>query len=415
MRFEASVALRYLRSPYKPAVLRLVTLLAVVGVAAGVSTLVIALAMNTGFRETLQDRLLGVTAHVNLTRTGSAGIREYPALLDRLRATPGVRAVAPAIYQTVLLSAAGRARGIVLKGVDPGLERSSNEVLRRVVTRPGSKTASTADFAADADGVEAILLGHLLAQELKLAAGDYVTITSPQGRLTPFGMVARSRRFRVGGIFDSGFYDYDANWGFVTLGAAQGLAGTGDLVNVLEFRVEAIDRAEPLARELVSKAGPGYAATTWMDQNRALFRALRLEKLVTAIFIGLITFVAGLNILVVLAMSVTEKTRDIAVLMAMGARPEQVRNIFIWQGLGVGALGTLLGLVAGYGLAWAADSYRLIPLDPEVYAVPYVPFRANLLDALWIAAAALAISVAATFYPARAAARILPVEILRYE
>ena len=175
------------------------------------------------------------------------------------------------------------------------------------------------------------------------------------------------------------------------------------------------DLQKELAGVLARKAGPGYSATTWMDENRALFRALRLEKLVTAIFIGLITFVAGLNILVVLAMTVSDKARDIAVLMAMGARREQVRNIFILQGLAVGAVGTCAGLVAGYGIAWAADSYRLIPLDPQVYAVPFVPFHPNGLDGAWIAAAALAISVAATFVPARSAARILPVEILRYE
>jgi len=408
MKFEWLVARRYLRSPHRPAVLRLVTLLAVAGVAAGVGTLVIALAMNTGFRQTIRDRLLGVTADVNLTRPGADGLRDYRALAEELRATPGVRAAAPAIYQTVLLSAGGRARGIVLKGIDPELERRSNEALRRVV-------AGAADFAADADGMDAILLGRILAQELKIGAGDYVTLTSPQGRLTPYGMVPRSRRFRVAGIFDSGFYDYDANWGFITLGAGQGLAGTGDLVNVIEFRIEQSDRAAELAGVLARKAGPGYSATTWMDENRALFRALRLEKLVTAIFIGLITFVAGLNILVVLAMTVSDKARDIAVLMAMGARREQVRNIFILQGLAVGAVGTCAGLVAGYGIAWAADSYRLIPLDPQVYAVPFVPFHPNGLDGAWIAAAALAISVAATFVPARSAARILPVEILRYE
>lgn len=408
MKFEWLVARRYLRSPYKPAVLRLVTLLSVVGVAAGVGTLVIALAVNTGFRQTLQDRLLGVTAHVNLTRPGAEGLRNYRALAAQLAATPGVRSVAPAIYQTVLLSAGGRARGIVLKGIDPEAEQRSDEALRRVV-------AGKCDFSADADGIDAILLGRMLSDELGLRAGDYLTLTSPQGRLTPFGMIPRSRRFRVAGIFDSGFYDYDANWGFVALAAAQGLAGTSDLVSVLEFRVEQVDRAPGIAAALLQQAGQGYATSTWMDENRALFRALRLEKLVTAIFIGLITFVAGLNVLVVLAMTVSDKARDIAVLMAMGARREQVRNIFILQGLAVGAVGTLMGLAAGYALAWAADSYRLIPLDPQVYAVPFVPFHANGFDALWIAAAALAISAAATFVPARAAARILPVEILRYE
>jgi len=408
MKFEWMVAQRYLRSPNKPTVLRLVTLLSVAGVVAGVSTLVVALAMNAGFQETLQERLLGVTAHVSLERPGSEGIREASELARRLATTPGVRSAAPAIYQTVLLSAGGRAQGLLVKGVEPALERASNEALRRVVS-------GAADFAPDADGIEAILLGRLLAQELKLRPGDYVTLTSPQGRMTPFGMMPRTRRFRVTGVFDSGFYDYDANWGFVTLAAAQGLAGVGDVVSLIEFRIDRVDQAAEVARRLEQAAGSGFRAKTWMEENQALFRALRLEKLVTAIFIGLITFVAGLNILVVLAMTVTDRARDIAVLMALGARREQVRTIFVLQGLTVGAVGTVAGLAIGYALAWGANTYQWIPLDPQVYAVPYVPFHANPSDAFWIAAAALGISLVATLVPARAAARILPVEILRYE
>ena len=408
MSFTWLVAIRYLRSPYKPAVLRLITVLSIVGVSAGVGTLVVALAMNSGFRTTLQDRLLGATAHVNLTRTGSDGIRDYRELCNRLAGVPGVRAVAPAIYQTVLLSAAGRAQGIVLKGVDPALEKKSSDALNHV-------TSGNTDFAVDSDGIPSLLVGHVLAQELRVSAGDYVTLTSPLGRLTPFGMVPRSLRFRVTGIFDSGFHDYDANWGFVTLAAAQSVAGTSDLVNVIEVRITQLDRATELARALVDAAGSGFSASTWMDQNRALFRALRLEKLVTAIFIGLITFVAGLNILVVLAMTVTDKARDIAVLIAMGARREQIRNVFVLEGLVVGGLGTFIGLILGYASAWTADAWKLIPLDPEVYAITYFPFHASWTDAFWIGAASLAIAVAATLAPARAAARILPVEILRYE
>jgi len=408
MNFEWFVALRYLRSPYKPAVLRLVTLLSVVGVAAGVATLVIALAVNTGFREALRDRLLGVTAHVNLTRVGSEGIRNYAALAEKLRHVEGVRAVAPAIYQTVLIVGGGHARGIVLKGIDPARERESSETLTKL-------PAGNADFAPDGDGIEAILLGKILAQELRASVDDYITVTSPQGRLTPFGMIPRSRRLRVAGIFDSGFYDTDANWAFVTLPVAQILSGVGDQVNVLEFRLRDLDRAGAIAPLIRAAAGEGFSTSTWMEQNRALFSALRLEKLITAIFIGLITFVAGLNILVVLSMTVTDKARDIAVLKSMGARAIQIRNVFVWQGLCVGGVGTAIGLLLGYASAWLADAYKMIPLDPEVYAIPYVPLHVNMLDGIWISLIAVGISVAATLVPARAAARILPVEILRYE
>ncbi len=408
MRFEWFVARRYLRSPYRPAVLRLVTLFSVIGVAAGVATLVIALSMNTGFRETLQDRLLGVTAHVSLTRPGSGGIHNYEELAARLAATPGIRSVTPAVYQTVLLSFAGQARGVVAKGIDPERERRSDEALQRIV-------AGRLDFSPDADGIDALLVGKQLAEEWKVSPGDYVTLTSPQGRLTPFGLIPRTRRFRVAGVFDSGFYDYDENWCFLTLPAAQALSGAGDLVNVLEFRIEKPERAEEIARKIEKAAGGGFSASTWMEENRALFRALRLEKLVTAIFIGLITFVAGLNILVVLSMTVTDKARDIAVLRSMGTRREQIRRIFLWQGITIGATGTLIGLAAGYTFAGIAGAYHLIPLDPQVYAVAYVPFHPSVLDGLWITVVAMCISIAATIVPARAAARLLPVEILRYE
>jgi len=408
MRFAWLVAKRYLRSPNRPAVLRLVTVLAVVGVTAGVATLVIALAMNSGFRSTMQDRLLGVTAHVTVSRAGSSALSDYSQLAERLDHVPGVKAVAPAIYITVLLSSAGRARGVVVKGINPALEQKRNEALQRIV-------AGNAGFAPTSDGFNSVVVGKLLADDLQLKPDDYVTLTSPAGHMTPFGMMPRSQRFRISGIFDSGFYDYDANWGFVSLPAAQNLAGVGDVVSVLEFRISDVDHADQMAVRLKQEAGPGYSATTWMDENRALFRALRLEKLVTALFIGLITFVAGLNILVVLAMTVSDRARDIAVLMALGARRQQIRKIFVLLGIAVGGFGTALGLFAGYFFAWAAGTYKLIPLDPQIYSVPFVPFQPNPSDALWIAAAALAISVASTLVPARSASRIQPVDLLRYE
>jgi len=296
----------------------------------------------------------------------------------------------------------------VTKGVDLDLERKSDEALQRL-------TAGQLDFSSDADGIDGMLVGKLLAEEWKVKPGDYVTLTSPQGRLTPFGMMPRTRRFRVAGVFESGFYDYDENWCFLSLPAAQSLAGVGDIVNVLEFRLAKPEAAPQIASQAEQVAGRGYTATTWMEANRALFRALKLEKLVTAIFIGLITFVAGLNILVVLSMTVTDKAKDIAVLVSVGTRREQIRRIFLLQGIAIGATGTLIGLAVGYGFAWIAGTYQLIPLDPQVYAVPYVPFHPSFWDGLWISIAALSIAVLATMIPAREAARLLPVEILRFE
>lgn len=408
MTFEWMVAMRYLRSPNRPAVLRLVTLLAVIGVMAGVTTLVVALSMNSGFRQTIRDRLLSVTAHVNLKPTGTEGIPDYQQLISRLSGEPGVQSIVPAIYNTVLLSAGARARGIVLKGVDPELEVKASGALRHMVD-------GKANFSADADGLPAVVIGKIMGDDLRISAGDYVTLISPQGNLTPLGMMPRPRRFYVAGVFDSGFYDYDANWAFVNLRAAQSLAGIGDVVSLLEVRVKNLDEARSVADELLKRVGSGFTVTTWMDENGALFRALSLEKLVMAIFIGLITFVAGLNILVVLTMTVTDRARDIAVLMAMGARRAQVRKIFVLQGLVVSVTGIVAGLVIGYASAWTANHWKLIPLNPEVYAIPYVPFHPNAHDAIWIAVAALAISLGATILPARSASRILPVEILRFE
>jgi lipoprotein-releasing system permease protein len=320
----------------------------------------------------------------------------------------GVRTVTPAIYETVLLSFGGQARGVVTKGIDLDLEKKSDEALQRL-------TSGQLDFSTDADGIDGLIVGKQLSDEWKLRPGDYVTLTSPQGRLTPFGLMPRTRRFRVAGVFESGFYDYDENWCFVSLRAAQSLAGSGDIVNVLEFRLTRPELAAQLAPGVEQAAGQGYSAATWLEENKALFRALKLEKLVTAIFIGLITFVAGLNILVVLSMTVTDKARDIAVLLSMGARRDQIRRIFLLQGLAIGASGTLLGLITGYAFAWIAGTYQLIPLDPQVYAVAYVPFHPNFFDGLWIAISAMSIAIVATLLPAREAARLLPVEILRFE
>jgi lipoprotein-releasing system permease protein len=406
--FAWFVAKRYLRSPNRPAILRLVTVFSVLGIAAGVATLVIALAMNSGFRETLQDRLLGVTAHISLTRPGPSGIQNYEALTQKMQQIPGVKSVTPAIYQNVLLSSGGQARGVVVKGVELALEKKVDEALQKI-------SEGRLDFSPDADGIDGLLVGKQLADEWSVQPGDYVTLTSPQGRLTPFGLMPRSRRFRVAGIFDSGFYDYDENWCFVALPAAQSLAGASNIVNVLEFRLNNPEQAPEIAKQIERAAGQGFSVTTWMEENRALFRALHLEKLVTSIFIGLITFVAGLNILVVLSMTVTDKARDIAVLLSMGARREQVQRVFLLLGVSLGASGTVIGLVLGYAFTFVAGHYRLIPLDPQVYAVPYVPFHPNLFDGIWIAVVAMAIAMFATILPARHAARLLPVEILRFE
>ncbi|MBV9342274.1 MAG: ABC transporter permease [Acidobacteria bacterium] len=438
MRFEFFVASRYLRAKRRQAVIGVITAISIAGVAAGVASLVIALAINNGFRQDLQERLLGSTSHVNLMRVMGDGIRDWRPLIERLSKQPHVVAAAPDIYEQVLISRGPRAKGAVLKGIIARDERRVSDLLDtlrqgtadELRDAPGSGAATSPPPAAalpgeQADSLEAvrerrqampaIILGKDMAEELGAKVDSVVMVTSPQGKLTPFGLIPSYKRFRVAGIFNSGFYDYDLSWSFIRLSDAQELFALGDVIQVIEFRIDDIYKAAEVGRELDQAAGPGFMTTNWMEQNKALFHALRLERLVTFITVGLIVFVAALNILISLTMMVMEKTRDIAVLMSMGTRKQQVRQIFVAQGALIGFLGTAIGLVFGYALSWVGGHYHLFSLAPEVYSIDYVPFAPRLTDGVLVAVVALGTSLVATLYPSWSAARILPAEALRYE
>jgi lipoprotein-releasing system permease protein len=417
VRFELFVAARYLRAKRRQAVISLITAISVLGVAAGVASLIIALAVTNGFRQDLEQRLVGASAHVSLLRVANDGIRDWPELVARLEKQPHVVAAAPALYEQVLVSRGARARGVVLKGVLPDSERRVGQLLQTVKFGSAAALAPSpaGDSPASTQTIPPLVLGKGVADELGATVGSVVLVTSPQGELTPFGMVPKYVRFQVVGIFESGFYDYDTAWGFTRLADAQRLFGLGDVVSVVEFKVDDLDRAGELGGELERAAGQGFMSTNWMEQNRALFRALRLERLVTFITVGLIVLVAALNILISLIMMVMEKTRDIAVLLSLGARRAQVRNIFLLEGVLIGVVGTVLGLALGYALAWAGGHYRWISLSPEIYSIDYVPFAPRLIDGVLVALMSLSISFLATLYPSWSAARILPAEALRYE
>ena len=448
MRFELFVASRYLRAKRRQAFIGIITAISIMGVAAGVASLVIALAINNGFRQDLQDRLLGSTSNISLQRISDDGIRDWPSLMARLSKQPHVVAAAPAIFEQVLISRGPRARGAVLKGMIPRYERKVSDLLTTVsegtadalaelpaaAETTGTQSQNNADAGARARHEEAdvspddlagvakriaamppIVLGKDMADGLGASVGSVVLVTSPQGELTPYGMVPKYNRFRVVGIFNSGFFDYDASWAFIRLSDAQRLFGLGDLISVIEFKIDDIYKAESVSRQLEDAAGQGFMTTNWMEQNKALFRALRMERLVTFITIGLIVFVAALNILISLIMMVMEKTKDIAVLMSMGTRRRQVRNLFIAQGVLIGVIGTAIGLAVGFALSYAGARYHIISLSPEVYSIDYVPFAPRVTDGLIVAAVAIGISFIATLYPSWSASRILPAEALRYE
>jgi lipoprotein-releasing system permease protein len=450
MRFELFIATRYLRAKRRQAFIGIITGISILGVAAGVASLVVALAINNGFRQDLQERLLGSTSHISLQRIADDGIRDWPTLMERLAKEPHVVAAAPAIFEQVLISRGPRARGAVLKGMIPKYERrvgdllssvkegsaaeldekaasaeSSVDVQQETAVAAKSKAAGEGARSTSPDSLEnvharvaampPIVLGKDMADYIGATVGSVVLVTSPQGELTPFGMVPKYIRFRVVGIFNSGFFDYDSSWAFARLSDAQQLFGLSDLISVIEFKVDDIYKAGQIAHEIEDAAGSGFMATNWMEQNKALFHALRLERLVTFITIGLIVFVAALNILISLIMLVMEKTKDIAVLMSMGTRRAQIRNLFIAQGLLIGMSGTIIGLALGYAISYVGGHYHMISLSPEVYSIDYVPFAPRWIDGALVALVAVGVSFVATLYPSWSASRILPAETLRYE
>ena len=447
MRFELFVATRYLRAKRRQAFIGVITGISVLGVAAGVASLIVALAINNGFRQDLQARLLGSTAHISLLRVESDGMRDWRPLLDKLSKQPHVVAAAPAIYEQVLISRGPRARGAVLKGMLPQYERKVSDLLKTVTlgsaaaleeapSGASSKTNSNATSTAAGEGARStqtqspddltgvqqrvaamppIILGKDLAEEIGATVGSVVLVTSPQGELTPFGMVPKYIRFRVAGIFNSGFFDYDSSWAFIRLSDAQELFGLGDVISVIQFKLDDIYLAGDVARALEQAAGHGFMATSWMEQNKPLFHALKMEKVVMSITVGLIVLVAALNILISLTMMVMEKTKDIAVLMSMGTKKRQILFVFIAQGVLIGVIGTAIGLLLGYTISWTGAHYHFISLSPEVYSIDYVPFAPRMWDGIYVAVGSIIISFIATIYPAWSAARILPAEALRYE
>jgi lipoprotein-releasing system permease protein len=414
MRFELFVAGRYLRAKRRQAVGGVITTISIIGVAAGVASLILALAITNGMQRDLQKGLLSSTAQVQLMRVASDGIEDWRALTDQLRSLPHVTAAAPALYGQVLISRGARSGGALVKGILPSEERTVSSLLDDI--KQGTAAPLAPEANADSNvTLPPLVLGSDLADQIGAGVGDSVLVTSPQGELTPFGLVPKYERFQVAGIFHSGFYQYDSSFALARLTDIQHLFGEPNIVSIISFKVDNLYHADRIGKEIEQAAGSGFMTNNWMEQNQELFHALGEEQAVTFIVIGLIVCVAALNILIALTMMVMEKTRDIAVLMSYGVRPSQVRRIFVWQGMLIGILGTSIGLVLGYALAWAGGHYRIIHLSAAVYSLDYLPFAPRWQDGVIVALVALGVSLLATLYPSSSAARILPAEALRYE
>ena len=408
--FELFVARRYLSAKRKQVVISLITVISVLGVAAGVMALVIALAINNGFRNTLERNLLGATAHVSiLEKERGEGIEGWERIAERLAKLPHVASAGPGLYDSGYISGPLNGSGAVIKGVSIQKGAANNEFLAKL------KAGSFADLAAREGELPGIVLGARMAETIGAVLGKPVQLLVANGQLTPLGMRPGVTRLRVAGIFETGTYDIDSAWAYMSLDAAQKAYGLSNVVNSIELRLDDIYQAPAVAAAAEAIIGGKLAATTWQEQNRQIMNALRMERVVTMVTIGLILLVAALNILIALVMMVMEKHRDIAILMSLGAHADQIRRIFVLEGALIGAVGTAIGLAVGYTVCYFAGHYRWVRLDEQIYPLSFVPFEPRWVDGVWIAAVAMAVSLVATLYPARNATRIAPVEAMRYE
>jgi lipoprotein-releasing system permease protein len=406
--FELFIARRYLRAKRKQVVISVITFISVAGVAAGVMALVIALAINNGFKNTLERDLLGATAHVSiLQKEQGAGIENWEQLAQKMAKLPHVVSATPGLYESAYLSGPAQGDGAEVKGVNVASSTALPDALKHL------KAGSIDGLRHNEGDLPGIILGSRLAQTLGAVNGKTVRIMVLE--FAGFDVEPRFKTARVAGIFEMGFYDVDSHWAYMALEAEQKMFGLTNVVSSIDMMLDDIYAADNVQHAAEALIGPKLGASTWKEQYRQILGALKMERIATAITIGLIQFVAGLNILITLVMMVMEKHRDISILMSMGARASQIRNIFVFEGALIGAAGTIIGLIVGYTLCYFLDHYKLIPLDEQVYALPYIPFNPQAIDGLWIAGAAMAVSLLATLYPARNATRIAPVEALRYE
>jgi lipoprotein-releasing system permease protein len=408
MSYESFIAFRYLTARRRQTAVSVITAIAVAGITLGVAALIVAQALITGFRSDVQEKLLQGTAHLNLLREDNGGIEGYEDLTRRASQIDGVRTASATSYTPVLLSAGNNQEQAMLKGVDLSAGHEANEVFSTIVEGDPSLLTAGAESEGDSsEPIEGIIVGKELSRMLDIRLNSIVTAISLQKRLTPAGLQTRPRhnKFRVVGIFASGFYKFDSEWAYIALKAAK----------VIQMNVEDIYAVGEIGERVRQMAGPGFVTTNWQELNSPLFAALQLQHRMIITFFSLLIAIAALNIITTLTMMVIEKNKDIAILRAQGATPRAIRRIFILQGAIIGVIGAGLGLALGLAVCWIANKYRLISIPAETYAVSHVTLQVSAIDCVAVAVLAIVICLLATLYPSRIASRLTPVEGLRYE
>ena len=416
MRYEFFIGLRYLHARRRETFISLITVISILGVMIGVMTLNVVMAVMTGFEEVLRDRLLGINAHVALVKPGDY-VTGYEQLIDRVQRVPGVVAASPSVYGQVMVTSKNRVSGVVVRGVDPNQVGKVVDIQRYI--KEGNLQALKATRTVEVEGrkvsLPGVILGTRLADQLRVAVGDPVQMVSPLGTPTPFGVIPKITRLVVVGLFDSGMQEYDSTLVFMNLSDAQRFFELKDAVTSVEIRVQDVYQAREVARRIQQSLGLPYWTEDWSRLWPNLFSALRLEKTVYFLVLLLMILVGAFNIISTLIMVVMEKRRDIAILLSMGATRRSIRKIFMIKGTVIGIVGTLFGVLFGYGICLLIEKYHFIELPKDVFLISTVPVRIYLGNFILVAVASFLICLLASLYPARHASKLDPVEIIRYE